>query len=362
MSLLDLYRRQLRDGGLIEDPEQTLAAEQLEQVRSALVAAGPLPARTWLSRLRGVRRPPVRGLYLWGEVGRGKTWLLDLFFHALPFVDKRRWHFHRFMQSVHDELAQLKGTADPMERVAGRLMDGARVLCLDEFVVTDIGDAMLLAQLLRALVAQGVTLVTTSNAEPDDLYKDGIQRASFLPAIGLLKRHTTVLRLRGDTDFRLRYLEQVPVYLTPLGPATDGRLAEEFGRLAPDTAESDGVLQVYGRPVRFRRRADDCAWFDFEALCGPPRSQNDYIELARCHHTVVLSDVPVLDGSADDKARRFVHLVDEFYDRGVKLILSAAAPPEKLYCGERLAFEFRRTASRLQEMQSRDYLARPHRP
>jgi cell division protein ZapE len=362
MSLLELYRRQLRDGGLVEDPEQTLAAEQLELVRSALIAAGPLPAGGWLARLRGARRPPVRGIHLWGDVGRGKTWLLDLFFHSLPFPDRRRWHFHRFMQAVHEGLTRLKGSANPMERVAARLMEGARVLCLDELVVIDIGDAMLLAQLLRALFDQGVTLVTTSNAEPDDLYKDGIQRASFLPAIALLKRHTTVVRLRGDVDFRLRYLEQVPVYLTPSGPPADRRLAEEFGRLAPEAAEADGILEVHGRPVRFRRRADDCAWFDFEALCGPPRSQNDYIELARCHHTVVLSDVPVLDGSADDKARRFVHLVDELYDRGVKLILSAAAPPDRLYCGERLAFEFRRTASRLQEMQSREYLARPHRP
>jgi cell division protein ZapE len=362
MSLLALYQRQLEDAGLVADAEQLAAAERLDAVGAALVAAGPLPARTWLRRLRGVRRPPVRGLYLWGDVGRGKTWLLDLFFHALPFADKHRWHFHRFMQAMHGELDALKGTAEPMQRVAERLMGGARVLCLDELVVTDIGDAMLLAQLLRALIEQGVTLVTTSNAEPDDLYKDGIQRASFLPAIDLLKRHTVVLRLRGDTDFRLRYLEQVPIYLTPPGPAADERLAEEFRRLAPDTAETDGSIEVYGRLVPFRRRADDCAWFDFEALCGPPRSQNDYIELARCHHTVILSDVPVLDGSADDRARRLVHLVDEFYDRNVKLILSAAAPPEKLYCGERLAFEFRRTASRLKEMQSREYLARPHRP
>ena len=362
MSVLALYQRQFQDAGLVADAEQRAAAERLDEVRAALVAAGPLPAKSWLHRLRGARRPPVRGLYLWGDVGRGKTWLLDLFFHALPFADKHRWHFHRFMQAMHGELGGLKGTADPMRRVAARLMGGARVLCLDELVVTDIGDAMLLAQLLRALIDQGVTLVTTSNAEPDDLYKDGIQRASFLPAIDLLKRHTVVLRLRGGTDFRLRYLQQVPIYLTPLGPAADARLAEEFRRLAPDTAEADGALEVHGRPGRFRRRADDCVWFDFEALCGPPRSQNDYIELARCHHTLILSDVPVLDGSTDDKARRLVHLVDELYDRAVKLILSAAAPPEKLYCGERLAFEFRRTASRLQEMQSREYLARPHRP
>jgi cell division protein ZapE len=360
MSLLALYQRQLRDCGLTTDAEQSLAVERLEQVRLALEAAGPIAALTWLGRLRAQRRVPVRGLYLWGGVGRGKTWLLDLFFHALPFPDKRRWHFHRFMQGVHEELGRLKGTADPMRRVAKRLLAGARVLCLDEFVVSDIGDAMLLGQLLRALVEQGVTLVTTANVEPDDLYRDGIQRASFLPAIDLLKRHTAVLRLRGDTDYRLRYLAQVPVYLTPLGPDTEARLIEEFGRLAPDTVEVGGSLAVYGRPVQFRRRAEDCIWFDFEALCGPPRSQNDYIELARCHHTVLLSDVPVLDGSADDKARRFVHLIDEFYDRNVKLVVSAAAPPERLYCGERLAFEFQRTRSRLAEMQTHAYLARPH--
>jgi len=219
-----------------------------------------------------------------------------------------------------------------------------------------------LAQLLRSLVDQGVTLVTTSNAEPDALYPDGIQRASFLPAIDLLKRHNNVLRLRGATDYRLRYLEQVPIYLTPLGAAAEARLAEEFGRLAPDAAERDGVLEVNGRPVPFRRRADDCAWFDFEALCGPPRSQNDYIELACCHHTVILSGVPVLDGSTDDKARRFVLLVDELYDRNVNLVATAAAQPQGLYKGVKLRVEFERCVSRLVEMRSHEYLARAHRP
>jgi cell division protein ZapE len=362
VSLRALYQRRLEEAGLVPDAEQAAAADHLGGVLEALAAAGPLPSHGLLGRWRGHRRPAVRGLYLWGGVGRGKTWLLDLFFHGLPFPDKRRWHYHRFMQGVHAELNRLKGAAEPMPRVAARLMDGARVLCLDEFAVNDIGDAMLLAQLLRALLAQGVTLVTTSNVEPDDLYKDGLQRASFLPAIDLLKRHNAVVRLRGENDYRLRYLEQVPVYLWPLGAAADARLGQEFRRLAPEPAEADGTIEVCGRPVPFRRRADDCVWFGFEALCGPPRSQADYIELARCHHTVLLSDVPVLDGSTDDKARRFVLLVDEFYDRSVKLIVSAAAPPDRLYCGERLAFEFQRTASRLVEMQSSEYLARPHRP
>ena len=362
MALRALYQCRLEEAGLALDPHQALAVDRLDRVLQELVAAGPLLPGGILGRLRRRRPQPVRGLYLWGGVGRGKTWLLDLFFHALPFADKKRWHYHRFMQGVHAELARLKGAAEPMPRVAARLMEGGRVLCLDEFAVNDIGDAMLLAQLLRALVAQGITLVTTSNVEPDDLYKDGLQRASFLPAIDLLKRHTEAVRLRGETDYRLRYLEQVPVYLWPPGPDADARLAQEFRRLAPETAEVDGALEVCGRPVPYIRRADDCAWFGFDALCGPPRSQADYIELARCHHTVVLSGVPVLDGSTDDRARRFVLLIDEFYDRNVKLVVSAAAPPDRLYCGERLAFEFQRTASRLVEMQSGEYLARPHRP
>jgi cell division protein ZapE len=362
MSLRAAYQRQLGPQGYKADGEQAAVLERLEALAETLTAAGALAAGGWLASWRGRRRPAPRGIYLWGGVGRGKTWLMDLFFHTLPFPDKRRWHFHRFMQAVHTELAALRRVADPMPKVAGRLAGGARVVCLDELVVSDVGDAVVMAQLLRALFADGVVLVTTSNVEPDDLYRDGIQRASFLPAIDLLKAHTEVVRLRGATDYRLRYLEQATVYLTPAGPDADRLLAEEFARLAPDDPDEAGVLEILGRPVTFRRRASDCIWLDFDALCGPPRSQNDYIELARCHHTVVLSGVPVLDGSADDKARRFVLLVDELYDRGVKLVVSAAAPPERLYCGERLAFEFQRTASRLREMQSHDYLARPHRP
>ncbi len=362
MSLRAAYQGQLGSQGYTADGEQAAVLDRLEALAETLAAAGPAPPGGWLSAWRSRRRPPPRGIYLWGGVGRGKTWLMDLFFHALPFADKRRWHFHRFMQAVHRELAALRQAADPMPKVAGRIAGGARVICLDELVVSDIGDAVVMAQLLRALFATGVVLVTTSNVEPEDLYRDGIQRASFLPAIDLLKAHTEVIRLRGQTDYRLRYLEQAAVYLAPGGAEADRLLAEEFARLAPDEPEKGGVLDVLGRPVPFRRRADDCIWLDFDALCGPPRSQNDYIELARCHHTMIVSDVPVLDGSADDKARRFVLLVDELYDRNVKLVLSAAAPPERLYCGERLAFEFQRTASRLREMQSHDYLARPHRP
>jgi cell division protein ZapE len=362
MTLRAAYQRQFGSQGYAADGEQAAVLDRLEALCETLSSVGPLPPGGWLSAWRSRRRPATRGIYLWGGVGRGKTWLMDLFFHALPFPDKRRWHFHRFMQGVHQELAAVRQAADPLPRIAGRLAGGARVICLDELVVSDIGDAVVMAQLLRALFASGVVLVTTSNAQPDDLYREGVQRASFLPAIDLLKAHTEVIRLRGETDYRLRYLEQAAVYLTPAGAEADRVLAEEFRRLAPDAAEENGVLEVLGRPVPFRQRADDCIWLDFDALCGPPRSQSDYIELARCHHTVIVSGVPVLDGSADDKARRFVLLLDELYDRNVKLLVSAAVPPEHLYCGERLAFDFQRTASRLHEMRSHEYLARPHRP
>ena len=235
-----------------------------------------------------------------------------------------------------------------------------RLLCLDEFNVVDIGDAMILAGLLRALFNQGLVLVTTSNVVPDQLYKDGIQRASFLPAIDLLNAHTEVLHLGGDRDYRKMILEQAQVYHTPLGAETDARLADEFRRLANAEPEGAGDLVINGRVMPCRNRAEGIVWFDFEALCGPPRSKNDYIELARCHQSVFMSDIPIMGGSRDDRTRRFIFLVDEFYDRRVKLVLSAEAPAQRLYIGERLAFEFQRTVSRLTEIHGPDFLGKPH--
>jgi cell division protein ZapE len=275
-------------------------------------------------------------------------------------VAKGRLHFHRFMQRVHAELTGIKGRANPLQIVAARMARDWRVLCLDEFHVVDIGDAVILAGLLRSLFDQGMVLVTTSNVPPDDLYLEGIQRASFLPAIDLLNHHTQVVQLGGERDYRRMILEQAEVYHTPLGRATDQALLADFRRLANTQPEGPGDLYINGRAMPFRLRAEDMVWFDFEALCGPPRSQNDYIELARCHQTVFMSNIPVMGASRDDRTRRFIFLVDEFYDRRVKLVMSAEAPLQNLYIGERLAFEFRRTVSRLTEMQTSAFLGRPH--
>ncbi|MFM1891943.1 MAG: hypothetical protein RLZ44_1020 [Pseudomonadota bacterium] len=361
MSVASLYHAALQRDGASSDPDQELAVARLDEL-SARLARAPVPSRSWRAWLRPTpaARSPERGLYLWGGVGRGKTWLMDLFFQSLPIAAKERLHYHRFMQRTHAELRRLSGRANPLDQVARELAQQVRVLCLDEFVVTDIGDAMILAGLLRGLVREGVTLVTTSNVPPERLYRDGIQRASFLPAIDLLERHTEVLQLAGDRDYRRQILSRAAVYHEGLGAETEQRLRREFETLAKEDYEQDGALQVLGRAIAFRYRAGGLVWFDFDALCGPPRSQQDYIEVARCHHTVLISDIPRLDGSRDDRTRRFIFLIDEFYDRNVKLIVSAAAAPERLYSGERLAFEFQRTASRLLEMQTSAYLARAH--
>jgi cell division protein ZapE len=346
---------QLVAAGRRADTHQLVVLDAFDRLLDEL--GSQPPKRGWL-----IRRKPslVRGIYLWGGVGRGKTWLMDLFYDALCDDAKRRVHFHRFMQAIHDELKHLHGQANPLQRVARKLAGDTRVLCLDEFHVTDIGDAVILAALLRALFSEGVTLVTTSNQPPDRLYLGGIQRASFLPAIDLLNLHTRVIELGGDFDYRRQVAESTGMYHWPLDDDSEQRLQQAFARLATEPLERDGVVSILSRDIPFRYRSSGMVWFDFDALCGPPRSKNDYIEVARRHHTVFVSGIPRLDGSRDDRSRRFIFLIDEFYDRRVKLMLSADAQPQALYCGERLAFEFQRTASRLREMQTAEYLALPH--
>jgi cell division protein ZapE len=299
---------------------------------------------------------------MWGGVGRGKTYLMDVFFNALPFADKERMHFHRFMQYVHKEMRARQGEKNPLDGIARDFAKRARVLCFDEFFVTDITDAMILATILGTLFKEGVTLVTTSNIVPDELYRDGLQRARFLPAIALLKQHTKVLNVDGGTDYRLRLLEQAELYHCPLGVSADTFMAERFATLETGQGkyQQDVDVQVEGRPIRAHKVSDDVAWFEFRALCDGPRSQNDYIELAREYHTVLLANVERMGGALDDIARRFINLVDEFYDRGVKLIITAEVPIEDIYAGGRLDFEFARTCSRLLEMQSHEYLSKPH--
>jgi cell division protein ZapE len=359
------YHRQLSERGFDRDPAQLQALACLDDLRARLVASessnGLLPR--WLgSRLRAHPDKPLAGLYLWGGVGRGKTWLMDLFYESLPFPERRRLHFHRFMHAVHSQLKDLKRQESPLEEVAAHIAGDTRVLCFDELYVADIADAMILGGLFAGLFARGVTLVATSNVPPTELYKDGLQRQRFLPAIQLLEQNMRVLELAGGTDYRLRQLARAGIYLDSAAPDTRPRLEALFGELAGKGTQAGGAIQIEGRPISVVRAGHGAVWFTFSDLCDGPRSQDDYIEIAREFQSVLVSEVPVLDSGRADAARRFVALVDEFYDRNVKLVVAAAAPPLELYRGTRLTQIFARTASRLIEMQSEAYLAREHRP
>jgi len=330
----------------------------LDALYARLVAS---PRASW-SRFLGREASAVKGLYIWGGVGRGKTWLMDCFFDCLPFEDKLRLHFHRFMHEVHAELKRHPDEVDPLLPVARHFRARARVICFDEFFVSDITDAMLLGRLFEHLFALGVTLVATSNVPPDDLYKEGLQRERFLPAIRELKSHTQLLHVDGDTDYRLRHMQGTDLFYVPAGKQADAYLTAFFTRLTGHQHAYTDALDINGRPIPTRSHADGVAWFGFEALCEGPRSQEDYIEIARGFHTVLLSGIPRFDADSEDAARRFIALVDEFYDRRVKLAASAAVPLDKLYAGKRLEFEFQRAESRLTEMQTKEYLSEPHLP
>ncbi len=356
------YLDDLDREGFVKDAAQKMAVEQLQGLYKDLVAQKKQTS-IW-ARLfgGGSSLDPVRGLYLWGGVGRGKTYLMDIFFDSLPFKEKQRLHFHRFMRLVHAELKALQGEKDPLEKVADRFASKYRVLCFDEFFVSDIGDAMILATLLEAMFDRGVTLVATSNVVPNNLYKDGLQRVRFLPAIDLLNKHTRVLEVDGGNDYRLRTLEQLELYHFPADIAAETIIDANFHRLVADEEELkvDSNIEIENRPIAFRKKAEDVIWFDFDQICGGPRSPADYIEISREFQSVLIHGVPRFDSSKDDLARRFISLVDEFYDRSVKLILSADVALDELYSGGRLSFEFERTKSRLLEMQSAEYLARAH--
>jgi len=364
MTPWERYQQDLLRDDFSHDPAQERAVLALQDLHERLCRRHEA-RQGWRGRLRrmaGGRQAPEPGLYFWGGVGRGKTYLMDAFYDCLPFEAKLRVHFHRFMQRVHRELGEFKGEENPIQRIGERLAREAEVVCFDEFFVSDIADAMILANFLEAIFDRGIALVATSNIAPDGLYADGLQRARFLPAIALLKEHTQVINVDAGTDYRLRTLEQAELYHFPLGPQADAGLEDSFRSLAPDTAQHWQRIEVNGRYLTCRRVADDVAWFEFPELCAGPRSQNDYIELAREFHAVLLSGVPRLGPAEDDQCRRLINLVDEFYDRNVKLVIAAEAPPWELYSGSRLAFEFERTISRLREMQSHDYLAAAHRP
>ncbi len=363
--LLSLYRDSLRRHGYRADASQQHAVERLDDLRMRLEGADGEPRR-WIARLlrrprRSDRPSGPRGIYLWGGVGRGKTFLMDLF-HGSLGVPARREHFHRLMNEVHGRLRDLRQVEDPLPRVAAGIAGDARALCLDELFVSDIADAMILSGLFAALVEQGVALVFTSNAPPAGLYRDGLQRGRFLPAIALIERCCEVVNVDAGNDYRLQQLERAPLYVTGPTVTAEAQLAERFEAIAGTAGDAGGALDVEGRAIPVRRASKDVVWFDFAAICDGPRGAADYIEIARDFHTVLVSGVPVFDATRENEARRFITLVDEFYDRNVKLVVAAETPPEGLYAGDRLRFEFDRTRSRLVEMQSHAYLARAHRP
>lgn len=357
------YQADLQRPDFVADAAQKNAVQALQELYDTLLET---PQPSAMVRLRSMlgRQPaktPVCGLYLWGGVGRGKTYLMDVFHEVLPFQDKQRLHFHRFMQQVHARLKALRDRQNPLDLVAEQFAAEARVLCFDEFFVSDIADAMILGRLLDGLFREGVTLVATSNIPPDQLYEGGLQRQRFLPAIRLLNDHMRVINLDGGTDYRLRYLEQAEIYYCPLDEESDRLLEEEFRRLGTGRSHRNAWIDINGRRIPVRGLSDNVVWFDFADICDGPRGQEDYIEIAREFHTVLIGQVPILGTEQENQARRFISLVDEFYDHGVKLVLAAAASPENLYQGKRLQFEFQRTQSRLLEMQSRAYLGQPHR-
>src|SRR5471030_586419 len=370
---LTLYKSALEAREFQADEIQLQAVTRLEAIYHALntIPAVKIAAPAGLlGRLFGksnAKTPqrPVQGLYMWGGVGRGKTWLMDLFFQTLPGERKLRLHFHRFMLRVHQQLTELQGQEDPLEIIADSFKAETDVLCFDEFFVSDITDAMLLATLLQALFARGITLIATSNIPPDNLYRNGLQRARFLPAIDLIKEYCDVMNVDAGIDYRLRTLTQANLWLSPAGEETTDAMHSMLGKLTGNhsgSAETKPVLEVNHRPMQAIAAVDGVLAVEFHTLCEEARSQLDYIALSKIYHSVLLHNVPVMGADSENAARRFLALVDEFYERHVKLVISAAVPMFEIYQGERLKFEYQRCLSRLQEMQSEEYLKRPHLP
>ena len=354
MSVRSAYEAELQLRGYSSDPAQLRAVDALE--RCATEWAGYKVKRS-NSLKKLINRPAIpRGVYMHGGVGRGKSFLMDCFYNAVPLNRKTRLHFHEFMREVHRELRELQGTVNPLDELGRRMALRYKLICFDEFHVAEITDAMILYRLLAALFNNGVGFVTTSNFEPDSLYPNGMHRDRILPAIDLLKANLEVINVDNGTDYRSITLEQLKLYHMPLGQTADSAMADAFERLA-EKRDEDPVLNIESRQIRARRKAGGVVWFDFKTLCGGPRSQNDYLEMASRFHTVLLSDVPHMPVRMASEARRFTWLVDVLYDRHVKLIMSAAVPPEALYTEGPLAHEFPRTISRLNEMQSTQYLA-----
>ena len=369
--LLDYYQARIDSGELLADTEQALLIQELQVVFNQFITNTQYTQNNsfhfYKDKLFSVfgsesdknTANSLKGLYIWGGVGRGKTYLMNMFYQQLPTQKKRRLHFHRFMQWIHEALEQYEGVADPLQSIAKTMVEEICILCLDEMHVIDITDAMLLNRLLAHLFEAGIVLVITSNSEPDALYKDGLQRERFLPAIALLKQHTKVIGMDGDVDYRLRTLEKSQVYFLLNDPKAEQQLADCYQQLSGITLHKERTdIIINKRSIRVKKWADSIVWFDFMALCNTPRSTDDYMQIGRIFQTVLISAIPIMNGTTDDIVRRFVNMIDVFYELQVNVIVSAATVPEQLYQGTRLAIEFKRTVSRLREMQSTDYLRR----
>jgi cell division protein ZapE len=357
-SVLEFYQSELKTRGYHSDPAQLRAVDSLERCGREWTAYKESRSNA-LKKI--INNPDIpRGVYLYGGVGRGKSFLMDCFYSAVPLKRKTRLHFHEFMREVHRELAELSGTANPLDVLAQAMSEKYKLICFDEFHVSDITDAMILHRLLKALFENGVGLVATSNFRPDDLYPNGMHRDRVLPAIDLLNQSLEIVNVDNGTDYRIESLAQVALYHVPCGEAADAAMTQAFESLVASHDESP-VLHIEAREIRARRKAGGVVWFDFKTLCGGPRSQNDYLEIATQFHTVLLSGVPQMNIRLASEARRFTWLVDVLYDRRVKLVLSAQVRPEDLYVEGPLVHEFARTVSRLHEMQSREFLALEHR-
>jgi cell division protein ZapE len=353
MTPLDYYLQKCQEGVIFDDPEQKPALNALQCLYDALIIENQR-RKSFFSFLRKPRL--VQGLYLWGGVGIGKTFLMDCFYHTLP-IPKLRMHFYQFMQRIHSGLTQLQGHKDPLQIIAKQLAEKTQVLCFDEFFVTDITDAMILGRLLKALFATGVCLVTTSNMKPDDLYKNGLQREQFIPAIELIKKNTEVIYITTKIDYRLRHLKEAGVFYTPLDDVAKQKMEKSFTIMAEGEAIDSRPLEICGREITVIRRSKTVAWFDFNVICSIPRSQQDYLAIAKEFKTIFISDIPLIASQDRDRICLFISLVDVFYDARVRLVISAAEPVENIYNRGHMVLEYTRTHSRLIEMQSTDYFA-----
>ena len=369
MSITEQYKKALKQPDMVHDAVQEQAISKLEALSHSLTKTKRSSFLSFLINLSPFRQhqpKPIQGLYFWGGVGRGKTWLMNMFYEELAIDKKCRIHFHHFMLDIHEQLAALSRKQNrqknPLQHIAKSLSKKYKLLCIDEFIVTNITDAMILSELLHALFKYEICLIATSNRVPDDLYLKGLQRERFLPAIQLIKTHTDVFNLDGGIDHRTSLLEQSDVYYCPLTDDIFHQLAQRMQELSITTVVENKTLTILNRNIQTVRCSDEIAWFDFETICTTPRAAQDYIVLAQRFSTVIVSNIPVMDAFSDDKARRFIYLIDELYDRNVKLIVSASQPPNNLYKGKMLDFAFHRTSSRLIEMRSHKYLRQAHKP